>query len=91
MSGEAKRRMDVGGRRSASPIILRYAVPDSAYPQHLFRPGHGLDGVLGVTVGANLWSWSWSWSWSCPGSVDSLALRIASCLGAQRQGCAFVV
>jgi hypothetical protein len=30
-------------------------------------------------------------SWSCPGSVDSLALRIASCLGGQRQGCAFVV
>jgi hypothetical protein len=29
--------------------------------------------------------------WSCPGSVDSLALRIASCLGGQRQGCAFVV
>jgi len=29
--------------------------------------------------------------WSCPGSVDSSALRISSCLGAQRQGCAFVV
>jgi wobble nucleotide-excising tRNase len=29
--------------------------------------------------------------WSCPGSVDSFVLRISSCLGGRRQGCALVV